>query len=140
MLTSQNTDRIPASVRETTRQLMAKNQLDQVIALINAALRNGQPQPWMYESLGIAMELKGSSKSEIERTIMSAADFSTSANELMYVAQYLSRLGLDRRAMLVCQQVAKVAPLRSEAYVLRTALGARSRRHRRYPLGHHRHS
>jgi hypothetical protein len=107
-----------ASVRETARQLVAKMQLDQVIAMINAALRNGQPQAWMYESLGIAMELKGSSKTDIERAVMSAADFSTSPDEMMYIAQYLSRLGLDRRAMLVCQQVAKVAPLRSEAYVL----------------------
>ncbi len=107
-----------ASVRETARQLMAKKQVDQVIALINGALRNGQPQPWMYESLGIAMELNGNSKSDIERAIMSAADFSTSADELMYIAQYLSRLGLDRRAMLVCQQVTKVEPLRSEAYIL----------------------
>ena len=105
-----------AVVRETVRQLMAKKQLDQVIALINAALSNGQPQSWMYESLGIAMQLNGSSKADIERTIMSAADFSTSADELMYIAKYLSRLGLDRRAMLVYQQVAKVEPLRSEAY------------------------
>lgn len=105
-----------AAVRETVRQLMAKKQLDQVIALINAALSNGQPQPWMYESLGIAMQLNGSSNADIERTIMSAADFSTSADELMYIAKYLSRLGLDRRAMLVYQQVAKVEPLRSEAY------------------------
>jgi hypothetical protein len=107
-----------AAVRETARQLVAKKQLDQVIAMINAALRSGQPQAWMYESLGIAMELKGSSKPDIERAVMSAADFSTSPDELMYIAQYLSRMGLDRRAMLVCQQVAKVAPLRSEAYVL----------------------
>ena len=74
---------------------MGRKQLDQVIALINAALRNGQPQPWMYESLGIAMELSGRSKSEIERTVMSAADFATSADELMYIARYLSRLDLD---------------------------------------------
>ena len=72
----------------------------------------------MYESLGIAMELDGRSKSEIERAVMSAADFSTSADELMYIAQYLSRLGLDRRAMLLYQQVAKIEPLRSEAYAL----------------------
>ena len=108
----------PASVRETARQLMAKKQLDQVIAMINAALRNGQPQAWMYESLGIAMQLNGSSKTDIERAVMSAVDFSNSADEMMYVAQYLSRLGLDRRAMLVCQQVAKMEPLRGEAYVL----------------------
>ncbi len=105
-------------VRETARQLMAKKQFSQIVAMINAALRNGQPQSWMYESLGIAMELSGSSKSEIERAIMSAADFSTSASELMYIAQYLSRLGLDRRAMLVCQQITKIDPLHSEAYIL----------------------
>ncbi len=107
-----------AVVRETVRQLMGEKQHDQVIALINAALRNGQPQPWMYESLGIAMQLSGRSKTDIERAVMSAADFSTSADELMYIAQYLTRIGLDRRAMLVCQQVAKVVPLRGEAYAL----------------------
>ncbi len=108
----------PAVVRETVRQLMGRKKLDHVIALLHAALRHGQPQSWMYESLGIAMELNGSSKSQIERTVMSAADFSTSADELMYIAQYLSRLGLDRRAMLVYQQVVKIEPLRSEAYAL----------------------
>jgi tetratricopeptide (TPR) repeat protein len=108
----------PAAVRETVRQLMGKKQLNQVIALIHAALRNGQPQSWMYESLGIAMELDGRSKAEIERAVMSAADFSTSADELMYIAQYLTRLGLDRRAMLLYQQVVKIEPLRYEAYAL----------------------
>jgi von Willebrand factor type A domain len=108
----------PAAVRETIRQLMGEKKLDHVTALIHAALRHGQPQSWMYESLGIAMELNGSAKSDIERAVMSAADFSSSADELMYIAQYLSRLGLDRRAMLVYQQVVKLEPLRSEAYAL----------------------
>jgi tetratricopeptide (TPR) repeat protein len=105
-----------AAVRETARQLMGGKQYDQVIAMVHAALRHGQPQAWMYESLGIAMELDGRSKTDIERAVMSAADFSTSSDELMYIAQYLSRLGLDRRAMLLYQQVAKIEPLRSEAY------------------------
>jgi hypothetical protein len=108
----------PASVRETVRQLMGRKKLDHIIALIHAALRHGQPQSWMYESLGIAMELDGRSEREIERAVMSAADFATSADELMYIAQYLSRLGLDRRAMLLYQQIAKIEPLRSEAYAL----------------------
>ncbi|HEY3391839.1 MAG TPA: hypothetical protein VGK58_03980 [Lacipirellulaceae bacterium] len=108
----------PAAVRETARQLMGRKQIDQVIALIHAALRHGQPQAWMYESLGIAMELDKRPKQDIERAVMSAVDFSTSSEELMYIAQYLSRLGLDRRAMLLYQQVAKLEPLRSEAYAL----------------------
>ena len=107
----------PAAVRETVRQLMGRKQHDQAIALIQAALRHGQPQPWMYESLGIAMELDGRPKREIERAVMSAADFSTSPDELMYIAQYLTRLGLDRRAMLLYQQVAKLEPMR-DAYAL----------------------
>jgi hypothetical protein len=44
----------------------------------------------------------------------------------MYIAQYLSRLGLDRRAMLLYQQVAKVEPLRSEAYALGLRAAERS--------------
>ena len=62
--------------------------------MIQAALRHGQPQPWMYESLGIAMELDGRSKTEIERAVMSAADFASSPDELMYIAS-LSCRGLD---------------------------------------------
>ncbi|MCC7475554.1 MAG: VWA domain-containing protein, partial [Pirellulales bacterium] len=105
-----------AAVRQAVRQLMGEKKYADAVALIHGALRNGQPQSWMYESLGIAMELNGDSKAQIERAVMSAADFSTSADEMMYIAQYLSRLGLSRRAMLVCQQVAKVEPLRAEAY------------------------
>jgi tetratricopeptide (TPR) repeat protein len=108
----------PAAVRQTVRELMGKHQLDQVVVLIEAALRNGQPQSWMYESLGIALELSGKSKQQIERAVMSAADFSTSPDELMYIARYLSRLGLDQRALQLYQQVVKVEPLRSEAYLL----------------------
>lgn len=114
--------RDPAVVRQTARELMNAKKLDQTIAMIEAALRRGQPQPWMYESLGIAMELDGRSKSQIERVVMSAADFATSPDELMYIASFLSRTGLDRRALQVCRQVVKVQPLRREAY----ALGLRS--------------
>ncbi len=114
--------RDPAAVRQKARELMSAKDLDQTIAMIEAALRNGQPQPWMYESLGIAMELDGRSKTEIERVVMSATDFATSPDELMYIASFLSRTGLDRRALQVCRQVVKIQPLRREAY----ALGLRS--------------
>ena len=48
-----------SAVRQTARELMKDKNLDQLIAMIEAALRHGQPQSWMYESLGIAMELDG---------------------------------------------------------------------------------
>ena len=114
---------------------MGKKQFDQVIALINAALRNGQPQSWMYESLGIAMELDGRSKTEIERAVMSAADFSTSADELMYIAQYLSRLGLDRRAMLRLSASDEDRAAAQRSVCPGPACGRAVQRHRRHPLG-----
>ena len=108
---------LPA-VRTEVRELMKKGRYDHVTALIQAALRHGQPQPWMYEALGIAMQMDGRDKSEIERAVMSAADFSTSADELAYIAEYLTRIDLNKRAVKVYQQVTKVDPLRSEAYAL----------------------
>lgn len=107
-----------AVVRGEVRKLMKKGAYNEVTALIQSALRHGQPQSWMYEALGIAMQMEGRNKSEIERAVMSAADFSRSADELAYIASYLTKLDLNRRALQLYQQVVKLDPLRSEAYAL----------------------
>jgi tetratricopeptide (TPR) repeat protein len=106
-----------ASVRQSASELMKSGQVDQVIAMLQSALRNGQPQPWMYEALGVAMEIDGRSKAEIERVVMSAVDFATRPDELVYIAQYLSRMGLDARALSLYRQVIERDPLRYEAYL-----------------------
>jgi hypothetical protein len=110
--------RDPAEVRQAVRDLMRDGRYDHAIALVNNALRYGQPQPWMYESLGISMQLIGRPKAQIERAVMSAVDFSTSPEEMLLVARYLSGLGLDHRAVRVYQQVVAVDPLLHEAYAL----------------------
>ncbi len=107
-----------ALVRATVRDLMKEGRYNHVAALVQAALRHGQPQPWMYEALGIALQMDGRPKADIERAVMSAADFSRSADELVYIAEYLTRLDLSQRALQLYQQVVKVDPLRSEAYAL----------------------
>jgi tetratricopeptide (TPR) repeat protein len=106
------------TVRRAVRNLMKQKHYDHAIALIQAALAAGQPQPWMYESLGIALELAGRPKAEIERAIMSACDFSTNPEELMLIARYLSHIGLDARAVSVYRQVIKAAPLYQDAFAL----------------------
>ena len=63
------------TIRATAKELMTKHKFDQVTALINAALRNGYTQPWMYEGLALAMQAKRQPKEEIERALMSAVDF-----------------------------------------------------------------
>ena len=72
----------------------------------------------MYETLGIAMDLDGRSKSDIERAVMSACDFSTTADQLMLIANYLSHIGMDSRSLDVYRQVTKLPGLHPEAYAL----------------------
>lgn len=118
-------------VRRAVRNLMTQKHYDHVIAIIQSALAAGQPQSWMYESLGMALELDGRPKDQIERAIMSACDFSTNPEELMLIARYLSHVGLDKRAVSVYQQVVKAAPLAQEAY----ALGLRAAQRAKDPAG-----
>jgi len=105
------------AVRETARQLMHQRKFDQLIAMVNAALRNGLPQPWMYEAMGLAMQAGGSSKADIERALMSAIDLGEDAEDFMYVAQYMARIGLEARALKIFHQVATIEPLRPEPYL-----------------------
>ncbi|MBX9791917.1 MAG: hypothetical protein K2Y37_23590 [Pirellulales bacterium] len=105
-----------ADVRETARQLMKAQKFPDTIALLRAALRNGQSQPWMFEGLGLAMQAGGSSRDDIERALMSALDFSNRPVDFMSVAIYLARLGLDERALSLFRQASKLCPLEPEPY------------------------
>ena len=112
----------PQAVREAVRKLM--NESDRqpwkrahVIALIEAALRHGQVQPWMYEALVIAMQADDRPAEEIERAVMSAAEFAQNSMDLMYLGVYLTRLGLDARALKMFRQVSLLEPGRPEPYM-----------------------
>ena len=113
------------AVRETVRQLMNKHRFDHVIALVKAALRHRQGQPWMYEVLDLAMQAGGYPAAERERALLSAVDFSDNTADLMYVASYMARTGLDRRALKLFQQVARLEPTRHEPYMHGLAIAQR---------------
>ncbi len=109
----------PADLRETVRQLLAQKKFDQITAMLQAALRSGHGQPWMYEALGLAMQLSSPQppKEDIERVLMSAADFASSPNEIMFLATYMQKLGFDKRALKLYRQVALLDPTLPTAYV-----------------------
>jgi hypothetical protein len=107
----------PKAVRQTVRELMQDNNTAHSIALIQAALASGQPQPWMYEVVAIAMELEGRPKEEVERAILSAVDFAQSPEDLLQIARFLARMGLDGRAVDIYRQIVKLDPLLTEAYL-----------------------
>ncbi len=106
-----------AVVRETARHFMNTKKFAHVIALVDAALKNRQAQPWMYEMLGLAMLADGRSTAEVERALMSAVDFAQNATHLVYLGDYLSKLGLDRRALQLYQQASESEPTLIEPYL-----------------------
>jgi hypothetical protein len=120
-----NRDIPAADVRETVRQAMHggsdKARFDNAAAIIRAALRRGQPQPWMYEALALALQAKHAPepapKEELERVLTSVIDFGGSIEEMMFAAAYMSRSGLDERALKVLRDVSTVAPYRPEPYI-----------------------
>ncbi len=123
---SEDPKNTPAALRQKVRNLMNDGKTEEVIELIQNSLRRGETQSWMYETLGIAMELSGRPKAEIERAIMSACDFVSSPDELLLIGRYLSHLGLDARAVTVYRQIAKVSPMHREAYALGLRAAQRS--------------
>jgi hypothetical protein len=104
----------PVAVRRTAAKLMDGRKFDQVIALIEAALRHQQVQSWMYEGLGLALQAAGRPKDEVERALMSAADLAQGTADLMYLAAYLERLEMDRRALSLYHEVSQLDPLWTE--------------------------
>jgi len=112
----------PAVVRATVRALFKAQKPEQAAAVIMAALKHRQAQPWMYEALGLAMETQGARVADIERALMSAVDFSSQPDDLLKVADYMlkSNFGngaLQRRALDLYRQVSKMQPTRPEPYV-----------------------
>jgi len=105
------------AVREAVRRLWTKKRYAQVIDFINAALRNGQTQPWMYEVISLAMQMQGASNDEIERVVMSAVDFADTPADLLYIGVHVNRLGLHRRALEIFKQTSELVPLRPEPYM-----------------------
>jgi len=110
-------DAAPADVRQTARQLFTERKFNELVDMIHSALRVGRPQPWMYEAMGLAMQASGADKNELERALMSAVDFSDTPEDMMLVALYMSRIGLEQRALKLFREVSDVAPHRVEPYV-----------------------
>ena len=109
-------------IRDVQRHVMYLNEQQQhehVIALLNAAIIEGQAQPWMYEVLAVTMELAQKPKEEIERVVLSVADFgNASFDSMIYSGAYLRNFGRDAAAIRMFRQAARMAPDRPEPYVL----------------------
>ena len=119
----------PESVREAVREMMKDeknpNRFKDVVECLEATLLAGHPQPWMYEAMALALQAQDAPADQIERTVMSAVDFSPDVESLMFAAAYLERIGLQdgkyielqRRALKLFREAAQANPIRPEPYM-----------------------
>ncbi|NIL98376.1 MAG: hypothetical protein GTO53_10850, partial [Planctomycetales bacterium] len=119
----------PKVLRSKVRQILNRQGDEQrhheIVALLRAALRSGQVQPWMYEALALAMEMSQMPGEEVERTLLSAVDFTNNPSHLLYIAGYLERFGRYDRTLQLLREVTVRAPQQSEAYRRGLELAAR---------------
>jgi len=109
----------PRLVSEWVLKLHNQKQYPQVIACLQAALINGQAQPWMYEVLALSMEIEQFPKEAIERVVLSLSDFGdVDFGSMMYSGAYLTRFGRQAAALTMYRQASRLLPERSEPYLL----------------------
>lgn len=77
---------------------------DQVIAVVESAILADAVQPWMYEAMALAQYLKGAPAKELERTLLSAADFCENPIDLMNVGLFMESVGVKERAFQMYKQ------------------------------------
>ena len=92
---------------------------EQVIAAIEAAISQGQSQPWMYEVLALSMQIAGRPQADVERALLSQIDF-TAVNvpSMLMSAAHLTRFGAHAQALHLYRQASRLRPTRPEPYVL----------------------
>jgi hypothetical protein len=113
-------------LRVSAAQLGEAKDFKRAADLISAAIACGHAEPWMYESLAIALEASGEPRSEVERALLSAADFATSPAELMQLAYYLARYGAESQAVKICRRITRADPTNREAFALAMTLGKKA--------------
>ncbi len=107
-----------ADVQVTVYELMNEKKFAESADVIQGALVAGMPQPWMFEALGMALQLQDAPLGEIERAVMSAVDLSNNVDEVFYAASYLARIGLEKRALTLLQDLVQLNPFRTEPIAL----------------------
>lgn len=105
-------------IRQLILRLHQEGLHDHVIAAIEAALLNGQSQPWMYDVLALSMQITDRPQEDIERVLLSRVDFTAADVPSMLVsAAYLKRLGADAQALHLYRQSSQLEPTWPEPYV-----------------------
>jgi len=112
-------------IRATAAELGRQERFDRAGDLLAATIAAGHAEPWMYEALAIALEAAGRPREDVERALLSAADYAASPHELFNLANHLARLGSTAMAFRLCQGIVAIDSTNREAYALAMALAVK---------------
>ena len=99
--------------------LVGQRKFDHAAELLKANLRVGiVTRPWVYEALGVALQLSGGSPDDIERAQVSAVDVEPQdAKGYLRAAQAMADLKRHDRAVAFCRQAALMEPGIADPFV-----------------------
>jgi hypothetical protein len=96
----------------------AKANFEEVIGLVNALLRAGYPQPWMYEALALSMTVCDYPSEDIERVMLSSLDFDPSTSAAVVIARYFADNQMKREALSLLRDTSVTDPHSYEVFAL----------------------
>ena len=114
-----------AKVREVVRQLRKERRFDEIITILEAAILNDQVQPWMYETLAIAMVMDKRPAEDVERAYLSALEFCEDPNQMLLIGTFMENLNFHDRALKIYQELGKLFPESPEPFVFALNLARR---------------
>src|SRR5207244_1584222 len=112
---------------------MHEKKYSEVATLIQAALRHGQVESWMYEAIALAIRSDAvnggksldSTREELERALLSAVDFAETEDQMVMLAAYMAQAGLEPRALKLYEQIGNANPSRAEPFLQGLAIAQR---------------
>lgn len=114
----------PGAVADVVLRLQREKRSAEIVACLEAALRNGQGQPWMYTVLALEMEQIGRPADQVKRVLLSIVDTNPDVANLLYTAAFLTRFGARDKALVMYRQASLADPGRLEPYIMGLRLAA----------------
>lgn len=100
-----------------TTWLHRQKRFDEAVEGLQAAIRNGLAEPWMYDVLAVEMKLAGRPQKQIDRVLISRIDFSAGNDAQMLVAvSNLAGFDAYKEALGLCRELAKRNPHQPELW------------------------
>lgn len=100
-----------------TTWLHRQKRFDEAAEGLQAAIRNGLAEPWMYDVLAVEMKLAERPQKEIDRVLLSRIDFSAGNDaQLLVAASNLAAFDAYKESLGLCKELAKRNPHQPELW------------------------